>query len=495
MPCAFQAKRPRPFHKLNPGCQFHVGEDDLTKVDGESWCDFHLHMQTQDGHLTKKGEWTEQERANFNKRIFEWINQAEAEEKACDLTGVVFPDSVNFKREEPYPTMCFFKAQFCSNAIFKKVQFTGTTRFDEVQFASDARFDEAQFASDARFKNTQFSGYAWFEKTQFTGIAIFKKALFSGDISFARTRFSSYAWFENARFFSYVSFVEAEFSGDTTFAKVWFSSDTSFARARFLTDTSFAESRFSGDANFQKAQFSESIKFDSDGDSSTPEAIQANVFKHINFSDSTFDGPVSFINRQFRSTTSFFRCVFKKAPQFHNCTLHQGTNFDRTMFPSTFSDKAERAEAERAYRTLKLAMEQVRARQEESMFYALEQTCRQGRKDVDCTVRLASTLYLYCSDYGQSFKRPLAWLTGVTGVSWLLYALLGWSLNEEMFDFTLTQLVRPFNVWLSSNQSNLHTLFGQTKFVVKLIATCQSLFSLSLLALFFLAPRQNFKRG
>ncbi|NKB82673.1 MAG: hypothetical protein GKS05_12465 [Nitrospirales bacterium] len=464
MPCAFHERRPYPFQDLDPGCQFHVGEDELTEIDGKSWCDFHLPIQTKAGNETEKAKWDEQRISDFNMCIFEWVTQAETEEKTCDLTGVVFPGYISFKKEEPYHAMHFLKAQFAGPVDFVKARFADNTNFVRAQFADNADFGEAQFFGAALFREAQFSDNVNFGKVQFSSSAYFNRVKFSGP-----------AW------------------------------------------------------------------FDSDGDLSTPEKIQNNVFHEVDFSDSTFRDTISFNNRQFRGRTDFGGCTFeKKAPEFHSCTLHQNTNFDGATFPKTFADNKEWEEkswvkrtyekdlklkaflrvlgqeewekkwkaelqkrwgerewgsAERAYRTLKLAMEQVRARKEEARFYALEQNCRRARTDTDWSVRLVSTLYLYTSDYGKSFKRPLAWLAGVTSTSWLFYTLLGGSPNEEIFDFTLTQLVRPFNVWLESSQGNLNDMFKQTKFVVKLIATCQSLFSLSLLVLFFLALRQNFKRG
>jgi len=54
MPCAFLAKRPISFDGLGPGWQFKVQEDQLTKVDGETWCDYHLPSRKKDEHETQK---------------------------------------------------------------------------------------------------------------------------------------------------------------------------------------------------------------------------------------------------------------------------------------------------------------------------------------------------------------------------------------------------------------------------------------------------------
>ncbi len=256
----------------------------------------------------------------------------------------------------------------------------------------------------------------------------------------------------------------------------------------------FKEAQFSGPAWFANATFSRDARFESGGDTSTPEAIRANTFHFVTFENVVFNGSASFLNRQFLDTTSFKGCVFQQAPAFHNCTLHQDTNFDGTKFLDMSSE-----DAVRAYRTLKLAMENVRARQEEAMFYALEQKSLRSRKDTPWSVWTASHLYHLTSNYGRTFLRPLGWLLGVTVVSFFIYAAFGSiSLWGHLVDFTIEQLVRPLSVWLPTSEKSLHKLFGENLLVqlgIKVIATFQSIFSLSLLALFLLALRRRFKMG
>jgi hypothetical protein len=144
-------------------------------------------------------------------------------------------------------------------------------------------------------------------------------------------------------------------------------------------------------------------------------------------------------------------------------------------------------------------MENVRARQKEAMFYALEQQSLRARKDTPRSVWAASHLYHLTVSYGQSFVRPLGWLLWVKFVSFCIYAAFGSiSLWAHLVDFTIEQLVRPLSVWLPTSEESLHKLFGKNLLVllgIKIIATFQSIFSLSLLALFLLALRRRFKMG
>jgi len=162
--------------------------------------------------------------------------------------------------------------------------------------------------------------------------------------------------------------------------------------------------------------------------------------------------------------------------------------------------------AVRAYRTLKLAMENVRARQEEAMFYALEQQSLRARKDTPWSTWAVSHLYHLTASYGQSFIRPLGWLLGITVFCFLLYAAVVylssfswhhlWGHLRGILDFTMEQFVRPFSVWGPFGGSGLKSILGGSlPLVVTVIATFQSIFSLSLLAPFLLALRRRFRMG
>jgi len=522
MPCAFHLIRPLRIEKLDPSCQFKVQEDQLTKVDGQTWCHYHLPLRNKDKQETQKAQWNKERIEQFNKAVFTWIRKAFDEKVECDLTGTAFPGAIDFSEIEVLPPVLFSNTQFSGNAGFEKAQFSGNAGFEKAQFSGDARFGEAQFSGnagfekaqfsgnagfgeaqfsgDARFGEAQFSGNARFEKAQFSGNAWFEKAQFSGDARFWEAQFSGNAWFEKAQFSGRAGFGEAQFSGYAGFREAQFSGHAGFGEAQFSGRAWFEEAQFSGDARFEKAQFSGCAGFDSTGDTSTPEAIRANTFHFVGFENVVFNGSVSFLNRQFLSTTSFKGCVFNQAPGFHNCALHQETNFVGTQFLDTTSEGSVEA-----YRTLKLAMENVRARQEEAMFYALEQQSLRTRKDTPWNVWAMSHLYHLTASYGQSFLRPLGWLAGITLVAFGVYFAYvtlachshcsGGYLGEVGF-FTVAQLVRPLGVWTAEGRAALSPILGgNLPFVIMVIATFQSLISVSLVALFLLALRRRFKMG
>ncbi len=69
MPCAFHLERPNPFDNLDPGCQFKVRGDQLTEVDGETWCHYHLPLQKKNAQETQKAQWNNERIEQFNKAI------------------------------------------------------------------------------------------------------------------------------------------------------------------------------------------------------------------------------------------------------------------------------------------------------------------------------------------------------------------------------------------------------------------------------------------
>jgi hypothetical protein len=208
-----------------------------------------------------------------------------------------------------------------------------------------------------------------------------------------------------------------------------------------------------------------------------------------------FDNSVSFNNRGFLQTAVFKGCTFTKAPEFHNCALHQDTDFDGAKFLDKSPDAA------RAYRTLKLAMENLRARQEEAMFYALEQRSRRAMKTTPMSVKAASWLYEKTASYGESYIRPLLGVVLTAVFFSLVYGVIAFFLSSPSLTlyessrfalhFALDQLLRPFRPM----NFNPQTLPAGITMVMRLAATLQSVTSLSFLALFLLALRRRFKMG
>ena len=129
------------------------------------------------------------------------------------------------------------------------------------------------------------------------------------------------------------------------------------------------------------------------------------------------------IASSFATDAHFNGAEFHDLVEFHGCTFHPGMSFHQTKFLKTkgVQDDDATEKLERSYRTLKLEMENLRARNEEADFFALEMECRRQRGSVPWFERFAATAYKHLSDYGRSVDLPLIWLLILTYVAHFLY--------------------------------------------------------------------------
>jgi len=282
---------------------------------------------------------------------------------------------------------------------------------------------------------------------------------------FSDHRFAKTAAFDGARFDISAEFIGSEFFGPTSFQNAVFKA-ADFSGAHFYP-VDFSGATFQGFSSFEGCWFHRHA-----------------VFNAVNFSD--------------KSPPSFSKANFKKTPKFHNCSIPQGTNFSQANFFDLESESAARA-----YQTLKLAMADIKATQDELKFYKLEQISLRKRKDTPFWEKRVSEIYHIGSSYGESLIRPVLCLLILTAVFWLLYAWLigvSWmAAPGAAFLFSLEQIFRPFYVLLSKYPDQAHegvrAILKAFPIGLRLAAVLQSLFSIGLASLFFLAVRRRFRSG
>lgn len=222
---------------------------------------------------------------------------------------------------------------------------------------------------------------------------------------------------------------------------------------------------------------------------------------NTNFSRANFKGPCHFTNREFKAEAKFNGAVFHDLVEFHGCEFHQDMSFHQTEFRKTIgANDDETEELERSYRTLKLGMEGLRARNEEADFFALEMECRRQRSDVPRTEWLAATLYKHLSDYGRSMVRPAHGLMAISFYAFMIYWVIELTVKapemvsfNELISFTLEQVFRPFYVWGDVAKGQETGLVTAYPLLIPLLASLQSLITIGLLTLFLLALRRRFK--
>lgn len=246
--------------------------------------------------------------------------------------------------------------------------------------------------------------------------------------------------------FSGASFEAASFREKAVFRYCKFGKDLSFRPGKLWDEStednkeiSFKNTEFRKEADFEATTFHENANFSCSAQNSDNKELE---IRYIFFCGAIIKGKITFSNRRFIGTTHFGRressalkpalsqkgttfmknetyppTRFFEAPIFHGCRFHQNIIFEGAEFLAEPS-----ADAARAYRTLKVAMEQFKATREEQKFYWLEMKAE--HPELPPGRRLLSTLYGLFSDYGFSHWRPLIWLLALSLAFGAGYGLL-----------------------------------------------------------------------
>ena len=480
MECCFERKAPKSDGETGSGCPF-ADETEFFDVDGKAFCRFHLGMSDDAGQPTAKADWRLDDHKRFFRNLRSWARDAMQGGRMVDFAGVVFP--IGFK-----PAIVFGVGGSIPRITFRQCVFTGKATFRTAAFADLAVFADATFEEDADFRSAAFG-----DQANFDGATFQRKA------DFVLVGFMDFAKFENAVFAQLATFESASFGSWTFFTKARFhnKNGTNFDYAAFNNGVFFDGAVFLGRMSFQVRTEQNRLWNVQRGfaDDDDVNERQDRNFPQINFKGAVFKDRIDFSNRHFLEATDFSDVVFEVAPEFHNCVLHQDTDFSGAQFKDTTGEHAART-----YRTLKLAMGEVRAANEEAMFYAKEQDSLRHRTDTPGSIKLMSWLYMALSDYGRSYVRPLVILALLTAGSSLAYYLwhvwlAGSGEPGNAFTFAMTQVVRPFFVWTTGGigQSELPAIATAWPLALRLVATAQSIASIGLVTLFLLSLRRRFR--
>lgn len=267
---------------------------------------------------------------------------------------------------------------------------------------------------------------------------------------------------------------------------VVFPGDVDFGSIMRFPQASFQGCVFNGFAWFRAAA--------SDASPSTQlpsDQVGQYTFSRVIFIDAVFNAEVSFNDRVFTKPSSFRGATFHVAPTFYNCKLYGDTDFVGTKF----LDTSRIVHSSRAYRRLKMIMEEMGDRIGHEKFHALELKAITRLKETTIQVRLLTYLYEIFSNYGQSFLRPLIWLAGASSITFLYYGqYLGVS-SKNAAKLTMEQIIKPFSVWSTevAEKDPFKSVLAQSNDWVLVVPTIHSLFSLTMLALFLFAVRRRFK--
>lgn len=461
--------------------------------------------------------------------------------------GAVFEDEARFEDCVFFSWADFTEARFRGPAFFSR-SIIGEARFSGSTFERFGEFVAVAFRRRADFGGSAFAGNAIFAQSAFEQNASFVGAAFGSDLNLHRTRFEGPADFSGRaalatdrnpqtinlrreatsddgpdrwvgglaaeellaafarRSFQTVDASEAVFVRDADFSNRDILQPSNFAGARFLGDARFHGSRLHQRVNFHDTRF-EALDY---------EALQPGARR---VGGRWPDATLVAVDADRRIGSKAPLRAFKDRPDEFGAAVDafrdglvetRRSMVAEVLTPDGKHQTDARLESlEASFRTLKLAMEDTRARLSESRFFKMELRARRRRRDAEVPAweRIASMAYGVTADYGDSIARPLVFFvaTGlVFGLTyWVLAALdigsaVSWDSLGDALRYSLSRMT-PFGAmqdqdswaWLDGWQ-NKGSLFSWAG-LIRIAATLQSAFALVLTFLFALAVRRRFQ--
>ena len=335
-----------------------------------------------------------------------------------DFSEFNFGDGANFLGQSfsPGRVITFERAKFGDDTGFRDCTFNGGMNFRSAAFGNRTQFFNVNVVrandlpNDAPF--VAFDNATFGDQTEFNQVRVNWGVRDTSDnvVSFQECKFG-----DNSK----ISFLNDSWLTFYNFGGVVFGSGSDFSNVNFGRLLSLKNGRFRGHVSFRDSVISEGIFDHCRFGTSTD--FSGKAFGPMSFKFAVFAGHCDFTNREFKSETTFKNAQFGKVPIFHDCQLHQDTEF---TCDESFPLKPEgTSTASRAYRTLKLAMNQHQATREEQFFFRREMREERAElwKSKSPGKRLRSALYyLYekFSDYGSSVIIPFIWLV----FAWIIAA-------------------------------------------------------------------------
>jgi uncharacterized protein YjbI with pentapeptide repeats len=205
--------------------------------------------------------------ADFSETVFRqdtFFTQAVFKE-AADFSKVMFAGRADFSyatltqeadfREATFELHAkFSEATFGHDADFRQTEFTGGCDFSDAIFTEGVDFSLATLTMSADFRAANFKGDADFSDTRFVGCAEFGRAKFAGLADFSGAEFSGTADFHNSSFTEVANFSVAKFAEQAKFMEATFKKDASFWLAEFNAVADFHHATFEGAVEFREVR-------------------------------------------------------------------------------------------------------------------------------------------------------------------------------------------------------------------------------------------------
>ena len=368
----------------------------------------------------------------------------------ADFTRFVFPTAQYMIRT--FPAMCIFaNAVFSKEANFYSAVFEHGADFQSARFEDEASFTRSQFGGKANFHSAVFKGETHFS-TDFTHEVTFVMAHFEQEAGFYNSSFAEKAIFGSAKFKGDAVFARAVFNNEADFGFCTFSQQAYFAFSTFEQDADFSDSTFIQDAHFVGTKFLRQVDFQQTN------FLAAVEFRETQFREDTqlLPGPI-FSQAQFaRPEAAIFYRVWLGQARFYNCDVSR-LNFSSVYWRTRANGKRQLFEEcidfeaagdlspgpdepnERDYQLIAETYQQLKKNYDGRMDYWTAGDFHYGEMEMK---RLHSprknkaarwlhrnlglvAWYRYASEYGESYVRPLLALLAILALFTLLFPIPG----------------------------------------------------------------------
>jgi len=351
----------------------------------------------------------------------------------------------------------------------------GSPNFSNTYFDRMASFNGFHFPTGAIFSSSTFSQDVDFSAATFTGIADFNSTTFDKMADFRWTAFSEMASFQSTTFSGLADFESTKFAHAAHFDSATFFEGVGFSLATFANVCSFNLTTFSGATDFSSASFK----------------------GPVDFTASTFAREIHFVNAKLAAVTHFSNAHFTtRAPDFRGATLHEATEWHGVIWPGPPKTRSDAQRQVYSYERLKQEMDRLKKHDDEQSFFRKELRARRRLLRPLSGTWLLNLVYQISSDYGDSFSRPLLWLTGVFAVGTAIFANVPLCAGQTM-PLKLAVRLSFANIFVFLNDKRELTTSGEMGTCLSnttaAISAVQSISGVVLLFLLGLVLRNRFR--
>ncbi len=510
---------------------------DPAKQEGDLWEAF---KESVESILVEAGE----SKANFRQFVFPRLSFHEGEYlAACDFSRAVFTQDAYFGKATFAQGADFSGATFTEDADFRDVSFAQKADFNGATFKQSVSFARAVFAGDGNFNHVTVVQESSFSDAVFSHAAYFSNAVFTQNTRFDSTKFKQNAAFAEAKFVGRADFMCANFLGLAIFVNAHFLQDAKFLGAEFRERAVFLDAVFRGAVDYSTASFAESAEWHGS------QFLAEVEFRYTKFSSKV---PAAFYLAKFwKPEEVVFDAVDLSHVSFYNCDVSRIWFTSSTSWARVGGRKAVLVEetmtseeaphlglwrdGNRDHKAIAQIYQQLKKNYDDRLDYWTANEFHFGememqRLDVPREGPLLGLrrwwhaklslvgLYRWGSNYGNSFQRPLWWLVAVLVLSSMLFPVIG-------LTHTVT-LATGSQVWVETFSSgwqagttnrqkarNVTGVLGHGMLTAldtatfqrnieygpvypwgRVLAITETLLTSTLVALFFLALRRQFRR-